>query len=287
MCVVARGAWSTNIGVAAAGNTTSGRQWVSRFGVRPLGHWLLKYHARVRLRLLGTASIIVLLSACGSDAAGTRPSIAATFEPVGSLETPVGTDVGALPPATPPVEQPPAETARVEPTAPAVVTDTPTTAPTVTEVPSDEGNGATWWPWVVGAIIVVVGAFVVLARRRPSGPSWPNRTTSLLDEIEQLTSHLVALTPDGLHAVAAQDAMRLATLRATLGELIESAPDAASRTVLAGLNAPMAELHGAVDALALSAEPSSTPAGPAVPSLAAQLHTVSTSVRAQLALHRG
>jgi hypothetical protein len=237
----------------------------------------------VRLRLLGTASIIVLIGACGSDAAGTRPSIAGTFEPVGSLEVPLGTEVGALPPATAPIEQPPAETAPVEPTAPVAVTDT---APTAAEVPSDDGDSTVWWPWVVGAIIVI-GALVAVARRRPSGPSWPNRTTSLLDEIEQLTSHLVALTPEGLHAVATQDAMRLATMRATLRDLIESAPDTTSRTVLTGLSAPIADLHGAVDALALSAGPSSTPAGTAVSSLAAQLHTASTSVRAQLARHRG
>ncbi len=230
---------------------------MSRFGAVPLRHWLLNYHARVRLRLLGSASIIVLLSACGSD-------------------------VGALPPASAPIEQPPAPTDPVEPTAPAAVTDT---TPTDAEVPSDEGSGATWWPWVIVAIVVAVGAILVFARRRPTGPSWQSRTTSLLDEVEQLSSHLVALTPDGLHAVAPQDATRLATLRATLRELTQSAPDTASRSVLTGLSAPIADLHRAIDALALSAGPSSTPAGTAVPSLAAQLHTVSTSARAELALH--
>ena len=80
--------------------------------------------------------------------------------------------------------------------------------------------------------------------------------------------------------------MALATMRATLRDLIESAPNATSRTVLAGLTTPIAELHGAIDVIAMSVQPSPTQTGPAVSQLAAQLHTVSTSVRAELALHR-
>ena len=49
---------------------------------------------------------------------------------------------------------------------------------------------------------------------------------------------------------------RLATMRATLRDLIESAPDTTSRTALNGLTTPIAELHGAVDAIAMSADPS-------------------------------
>ena len=188
------------------------------------------------------------------------------------------------PPQTPPVEQIPEETAQVEPTVPATVVTDP--APPPTEATSDgDSDGTVWWPWVLGAI-VLIGAIVAVARRRPSGPSWQARTTSLLDEIEQLTSHLVAVTPAGLLAVAQGDAMKLATMRATLRDLIESAPDATSRTALAGLTAPIANLHGAIDVVALSVEPSPTQAGPAVSQLAAQLHTVAASVRADLALHQ-
>ena len=50
---------------------------------------------------------------------------------------------------------------------------------------------------------------------------------------------------------------------------------------------PISDLHGAVDVVALSVEPSPTQTGPAVSQLAAQLHTVSASVRAELALHPG
>ncbi len=265
----------------------------ARIGSRAAAdHGLLTYHSQVRLRLLGVASIIVVVAACGSDGDGTRPSISATFPPVGSVETPVeppATDAGALPVETPAIEQPPAETEPVEPSAPAVVTDPVVTDPAApaAEVPSDEGDGTVWWPWAVLGGLVIIGALALVARRRPSGPTWQARTTSLLDEIEQLTSHLVAVTPAGLHAVARQDATTLATMRATLRELIESAPDVNSRTVLTGLTAPLAELHGAIDAIALSAEPSPTPAGTGVSQLAAQVHTVSTSVRATLAVHRG
>jgi hypothetical protein len=110
--------------------------------------------------------------------------------------------------------------------------------------------------------------------------------TTLLDGIEQLTSHLAAVTPGGLHAVAQSDAMRLATMRATLRDLIESAPDTTSRTALNGLTTPIAELHGAVDAIAMSADPSIQSDGGSVVRLATQLHTGSASVRAYFAIPR-
>ncbi len=152
---------------------------------------------------------------------------------------------------------------------------------------ADGDDGAVWWPWVlVIVVIVVIVAIVANARRRRSGPSWQIRTTTLLDEIEQLTSHLAALTPGGLHAVAQSDAMRLATMRATLRDLIVSAPDANSQAVLNQLTTPTAALHGAVDAVAMSADPSIQPDSASVSELARQLHTASASARAALASHR-
>ena len=130
------------------------------------------------------------------------------------------------------------------------------------------------------AAVVIIGAIVALASRRRPGPSWQIRATTLLDEIDQLTSHLAAATPGGLHAVAQSDAMRLATMRATLRDLVASSPDATSQMALNGLTTPMAELHGAVDAIAMSADPSIQLDGGSVVQLATQLHTASASVRA-------
>jgi hypothetical protein len=94
------------------------------------------------------------------------------------------------------------------------------------------------------------------------------------------------MTLAGLHAVVASDAAKLATMRAALGDLITSAPDGNRRMVLSRLTTPMAELHGAIDVIALSADPSTEPAGVPVTQLAAQLHTTAASVRADLALQR-
>ena len=66
-------------------------------------------------------------------------------------------------------------------------------------------------------------------------------------------------------------------MRATLRDLIESAPDAPSRTALSGLTTPIAELHGAIDAIAMSADPSIQTDGASVAQLATQLHTASAS----------
>jgi hypothetical protein len=79
--------------------------------------------------------------------------------------------------------------------------------------------------------------------------------------------------------------MSLATMRGTLTDLIASAPDGTSRMALNGLTTPLAELHGAVDAIAMSPDPSRQPAGASVPQLATQLHTASASVRANPALY--
>ena len=80
--------------------------------------------------------------------------------------------------------------------------------------------------------------------------------------------------------------MRLATLRATLRDLVASAPDANSKTALNGLTASLAALHGAVDAIAMSVDPSIQPDGASVSRLATELHTASASARADLAIRR-
>jgi hypothetical protein len=249
------------------------------------------YDAGVRLRPLGAALALVFLAACGSgDGSGTRPTIPADASIVRQTLPPEG-DAGASPAETQPPEQPPAETAPAE-TAPPETQPAEPAAPATTpssSVASDaEGDdGSVWWPWVLLiVVIVVIGVIVANARRRRSGPSWQIRTTTLLDEIDQLTSHLAAVTPAGLHAVAQSDAMRLATMRATLQDLIASAPGANSQMVLNQLTTPTAALHGAVDAVAMSADPSIQPDSASVSQLARQLHTASASARAALASHR-
>lgn len=240
----------------------------------------------MRLRLLFAGSVIVLLAACGSgDGGGTRPTITATLPSSVVLPT-RPPDAGTSPEDTAPPEQtappqvtePPPETAQPEETA------AQDTTPTSSLASGDDGEGTLWWPWVLVAI-VVIGTIVVLARRHRAGPSWQLRTTTLLDDIEQLTSHLAAVTPDGLHAVAVSDANRLATMRATLRDLIESAPDANSQMALNGLTTSLAELHAAIDAIAMSADPSIQSDGASISRLATQLHTATASARADLAVH--
>jgi len=105
----------------------------------------------------------------------------------------------------------------------------------------------------------------------------------LLDEIDQLSTHLVSITPGGMHAVAQADARALATMRATLRDVIAKAPNDTSRAALNELSVPLAGLHGEIDAFALSASPSAEPDVAPITSLATQLHTASAAARAGLA----
>ena len=229
----------------------------------------------------------VLLVACGSgDGSGGGSAVTATLPPGASIDRPTDpptTDAGVPPEET----QAPEETAPPEETQPEE-TEAPDTAPSSTVAPTDD-DATVWWPWVLIAIAIVAVIAVVVARssrRRPSSsPSWSISATTLLDETEQLTSHLAAVTPGGLHAVAPADAARLATMRVTLAELVRSAPDPRSQAALNSLTTPMATLHGAVDAIAMSAGPSIEPAPSSVSQLAAQLHTTAASARAGLAMN--
>jgi hypothetical protein len=238
----------------------------------------------VRRPLLIAASLAVLLAACGSDdGSGTRPSIAATIPSDASIVRPTVPEIVA---GTSPAEP---ESPETQPEAPPAEPEAPDAAPSsaVAVVDGDADSDTVWWPWVLGAVVLLaIGALVARSRRRPSEPPWQARTTTLLDDVDELTSHLAALTPDGVRAVAHLDAATLATTRARLSELVASAPDVARRTALDRLTGPTAELHGAVDAVALSAGGTVQPGGASVAQLAAQLHTASASARADLAVHR-
>ncbi len=227
---------------------------IRRFGARSA------YDASVRLCPVIAGLAVVVLAACGSGGgSGTRPTITVTppsdasiVSPTLPPETEAGTPSETQPEA-PPETAPPAQTA--EPEEQPEPTAAPGTAPSTSVAPADVGDDTVWWPWVLGTLVVVgaIVAIVAITRRRSSGPPWEIRAATLLDEIEQLTSHLVAVTPDGLGAVAQADAMRVATLRATLRDLITTAPDANIQMALNGLTTPISALHGALDAIAMFA----------------------------------
>jgi hypothetical protein len=243
----------------------------------------------MRIRLLTAVSVIVLLAACGSgDGSGTRPTIAGTLAPDASIVGPASApaaDAGAPPTdaGAPPTD---AQASETQPEQPAPEAAAPDAAPSSSVALVDDGDddSIVWWPWVLVALVVVL-AVVALSRRRRPGPGWQTRTTTLLNDIDQLTSHLAALTPDGMRAVAQNDATTLATMRATLSDLIASAPDVNTQTVLGRLTTPIAELHGAIDAVALSAGQPTQPDTGSVAQRVTQLHTASASVRAELAVH--
>ena len=217
--------------------------------------------AGVRPRLVAAASLIVLLASCGSGdgiGTGTGPGISATFPSDVSIVRPTQppeTDAAAPPAETAAPENQPAEqpeqTSAPESTQQSAA---PGAGPSSTVAPADDGEGTVWWPWVLVAIIVI-GAIVAIARRRRPSSSWQLQATTLLDEIDQLTIHLAALTPSGLQAVAQSDGMRLATMRATLGTVIATAPNDSNQAALNRLTTPIAALHGAVDAIASVCRP--------------------------------
>ena len=142
--------------------------------------------------------MIAVLAACGSgDGSGTRQRDA----PVGRVDRQADAApwyrrrhcAGARPPhrETEPPETAPPQTQPEQ-------TAAPGTAPASSVATGDDGDGTVWWPWLLGALLLVVAIVAIASRRRP-GPSWQVRATTMLDEIEQLTSHLAASQPpDGL-----------------------------------------------------------------------------------------
>lgn len=245
----------------------------------------------MRLRLLGAAAAMTLLVACGSGD-GDGPSISATLPPDASLPSGDTSPPDAAPPdsAAPPETQPPEtqppETQPPEtapPETPPPETAAPETAPPTTDPLTGDDESTAWWPWLIAGLVVVgVVAFAMTrSKGKPSTAPWHIRTITLLDDIDQLTSHLPGLTPEGLATVAASDARALATFRATADDLLTTAPDTAEQMSISKLSIPLAELHAALDAVALSGQPI---LGISTAQLATQLHTASASVRADLAL---
>jgi hypothetical protein len=220
-----------------------------------------------RIRLALAVAGLLLVAGCGSGGGGsgalpsvTRPSQPATTtdgtggspttdRPADSTEAPKPTsepepDTTEAPEK--PTSAPPATTAEDN------KNDETTTKGEDATTADDEG-GTTWWPWLVALLVVaaIIGVIVLVRRSHKASP-WPAQTAAVLGESDAITTHLVGLPPEGLAPVASADANRLATLMASVQELVTSAPDETSRRAVAALLDPLRSLHSALDAIALT-----------------------------------
>jgi hypothetical protein len=131
---------------------------------------------------------------------------------------------------------------------------------------------------IIGA---VVGGIVFSRRSRKASP-WRAQAGAVLDESDQITTHLVGLTPDGLGSVAGADASRLAALVASAQQLVASAPDEAARQALAAMQPAVRSLQGAVDAVAMLPMAPSAATVDDVRMRATELHGATALARATL-----
>ncbi len=187
---------------------------------------------------------------------------------------------------TRPAERPTSEDGTTRPATEAPTTtaegprETTAAATTTAADGGGEGDGTTWWPWlVVGlAVLAIVGIVVFLRARR--SPDWSVRAAVALDDSDELSTHLVGLAPRGLSAVAGADAARLATLMASVQQLVASAPDDAARQALGDVQERLRSLHGVLDAVSLEVQPPSAAELDEVRSRATQLHSATSRARA-------
>ena len=186
-------------------------------------------------------------------------------------------------PTTAPPRTEAPETAPPRTEAPATTTAAAAGTPATTTAPTGEDNGTTWWPWLlVGLAVVAIIVGIVLFLRPRRAPAWPAQMAAALDESDEITTHLVGLAPGGLGAVANADAARLATLMASVQQLVSSAPDAASQRAVTELQEPLRSLHGALDAVSLRPQPPSTVELDEVRARATDLHSATSLARATL-----
>jgi hypothetical protein len=169
----------------------------------------------------------------------------------------------------------------------------PTRAPATSAAPQSQpttaavtgtSSDSSWWPWIVGLVLVaaVVIGIVLLVRRPRGSGQWPNRAAAVLDESDQITTHLVGLGSSGLASVAAADASRLATLMASTQQLAGSAPDETSRQALVRVEEPLRSLQGALDLVGLASTPPSDPDVHEIHATAARLHSATALARATI-----
>lgn len=232
---------------------------------------------------LGLAGV-ALLGACasGADDATSPPAISAA----GQVTLPADVVV-TRPPEDDPAEAPadPAETPVEAPAEDPI--QAPTDEPVDQEadaLPVDTAaeDDAGWWPWLlvlVGSVAAIVG--LVLSRTRRKNSEWTARALATFDASDALTTHLLALAPDGLIVVARADALRLTELDATARDLVDTAPDDRARAAIDGVRTPLAQLHTAVDMVSLAP----IPTGPQltfVHQWASALHAATATSRAML-----
>jgi hypothetical protein len=129
---------------------------------------------------------------------------------------------------------------------------------------------------------------IALVRRSPKPAAAPPRgrasqAVALLDESDELSTHIIALAPDRVRSVAAADAARLAALHAAIEQLRGSVADEVSIQALGALDAPMRSLHAALDAIALGPpSPLNDADGAELRARATALHVETSLARATL-----
>jgi phosphatidylglycerophosphate synthase len=185
------------------------------------------------------------------------------------------------PPAEAPSEAPPAEDPiEVTPTDPAI-DSTVVAGADLTLVAVEEDTA--WWPWALAIVllVVVIVAMLMSRSRRRNRSGWSAEALTTIDASDVLTTHLLALAPEGLVVVARDDAQRLTDLDATTQELVRTAPDARRRAAIDGLRAPLTQLHAAVDMVAMSPVPTAAQLT-LVHQWASALHVAASTARSTL-----
>jgi len=231
--------------------------------------------------VVSVAAIALFAGGCGSGSGDASSSSRPSLPPIASERPirPESTDAvvgGPVTPTVPDVTAPPA-------------TAGPDPVVTVPE-PVDEDASTDWWVWglIAVALVVIVSGVVALVRRSPkpaAAPARPQASTAaaLLDQCDDISTHIAALAPDRVHSVAAADAARLAALHAAVEHVMASVADAGSMQALATLDASIRSLHAALDAIALSSPASLTDADWAdLRARASDLHVQTSLARATL-----
>ncbi len=105
-----------------------------------------------------------------------------------------------------------------------------------------------------------------------------------MDQLDGLTTHLLAIAPQGLGVVARSDSLLLADLAVAIQDLGATAPNDSARRAIDGVRGPLGQLHAAVDLVAVSPSPTEAELT-LVHQWAQALHVATSTARASLAAH--